>query len=264
MKLPLSLLALFFAFFMTFAYAAPESQVRDFAVNEEQSDPIARFASAPGEEAVGDLLLQAMSLIGVAYRFGGNSPTSGLDCSGFIKYVFQKSLKVNLPRTAAEMARVGKAVGREELAAGDLVFFNTRGFRNSHAGIYLGGSKFIHSPRSGKNIEVSNMGNSYWATRYDGARRVQRGQAVQMEAAPVVEKATRTRQAAAPVVRASSKATVRSKAVAEKRSVKNRSSVKSSKASSAKKSASAKKPVAKQSASKKTSSKKTTTQKKSS
>ncbi|MGL6069833.1 NlpC/P60 family protein [Craterilacuibacter sp.] len=255
---------------MTFAYAAPEPQLREFAVNEEQSDPIARFASAPGEEAVGDLLLQAMSLIGVAYRFGGNSPTSGLDCSGFIKYVFQKSLKVNLPRTSAEMGRVGRALERDELAAGDLVFFDTRGFRNSHVGIYLGGSKFIHSPRTGKNIEVANMGNSYWAKRYNGARRVQRGQSVQMEAAaPAVEKVTRTRQAAVPAVR-SSKATVRSKAVAEKRSVKNRSSAKASKAStsknsvSAKKSTSSKKPVAKKTASSKASGKKTATQKKSS
>lgn len=267
MKLPLFLPALFFAFFMTFAYAAPEAQVKGFATTEEQSDPIARFASAPGEEAVGDLLLQAMSLIGVAYRFGGNSPASGLDCSGFIKYVFEKSLKVNLPRTAAEMARAGRAVERNELAAGDLVFFNTRGFRNSHAGIYLGGNKFIHAPRSGKNIEVANMTGSYWVSRYNGARRVQRGQPVQLETAAVVERPARSREAAAPVVvraASKSKADSRNKVVAGKKSTAQKSSVKSraptrasaksSKASNTKKQASAKKAPAK----------KTTSQKKSS
>lgn len=162
------LLALFLAGFMAFAHAAPDT------MPDGEADPIARFAS-PGEEAAGDLLLQAMSLIGVAYRFGGNSPETGLDCSGFIQYVFKKSLRVTLPRTAAGMAQVGREIERDELKAGDLVFFNTRGFRYSHVGIYLGNNKFIHSPRTGKNIEVANMSQSYWTGRYNGARRVSRG-----------------------------------------------------------------------------------------
>jgi len=153
---------------MAFAHAAPET------APDGEADPIARFAS-PGEEAAGDLLLQAMSLIGVAYRFGGNSPETGLDCSGFIQYVFKKSLRVTLPRTAAGMAQVGREIERDELKAGDLVFFNTRGFRYSHVGIYLGNNKFIHAPRTGKNIEVANMSQSYWTGRYNGARRVSRG-----------------------------------------------------------------------------------------
>lgn len=162
------LLALLLAGFMAFAHAAPET------APDGEADPIARFAS-PGEEAAGDLLLQAMSLIGVAYRFGGNSPETGLDCSGFIQYVFKKSLRVTLPRTAAGMAQVGREIERDELKAGDLVFFNTRGFRYSHVGIYLGNNKFIHAPRTGKNIEVANMSQSYWTGRYNGARRVSRG-----------------------------------------------------------------------------------------
>lgn len=162
------LLALLLAGFMAFAHAAPET------APDGEADPIARFAS-PSEEAAGDLLLQAMSLIGVAYRFGGNSPETGLDCSGFIQYVFKKSLRVTLPRTAAGMAQVGREIERDELKAGDLVFFNTRGFRYSHVGIYLGNNKFIHAPRTGKNIEVANMSQSYWTGRYNGARRVSRG-----------------------------------------------------------------------------------------
>ncbi|WP_082824063.1 C40 family peptidase [Crenobacter luteus] len=169
MKLHLRLFAMLLVAFTAFAHAAPERSQGD-------DDPIAKFAS-PGEEAVGDLLLQAMSLIGVAYRFGGSTPDSGLDCSGFIQYVFKKSLRVNLPRTAAEMARVGKPVDRGELVPGDLVFFNTRGFAFSHVGIYMGNGRFIHSPRSGKSVEITSMGIDYWVQRYNGARRVQRGSA---------------------------------------------------------------------------------------
>ncbi len=173
MKLQLSLLAVMLAGVMVFAQAAPEKTSQEPTKAEASEDPIGKFAS-PGEDAVGDLLLQAMSLLGVAYRFGGNSPVNGLDCSGFVRYVFQKSLKVNLPRTAAEMARVGKPVDRSELAAGDLVFFNTRGFAYSHVGMYMGNGKFIHAPRTGKNVEVVSMGDSYWQKRFNGARRVNR------------------------------------------------------------------------------------------
>lgn len=174
MKLHLHLFAIILAGFMSFAHAEPESGSGNKPNLGIFADPIAQFA-APGEEAVGDLLLQAMSLMGVAYRFGGSSPETGLDCSGFIQYVFRKSLRVNLPRTSAEMARVGRVIDRDELAPGDLVFYNTRGFQYSHVGLYLGGNKFIHSPRTGKSVEVVNMSNSYWTQRFNGARRVSRG-----------------------------------------------------------------------------------------
>lgn len=174
MKLHLHLFAIILAGFMSFAHAEPESGVGNKPNLGIFADPIAQFA-APGEEAVGDLLLQAMSLMGVAYRFGGSSPETGLDCSGFIQYVFRKSLRVNLPRTSAEMARAGRVIERDELAPGDLVFYNTRGFQYSHVGLYLGGNKFIHSPRTGKSVEVVNMTNSYWSQRFNGARRVNRG-----------------------------------------------------------------------------------------
>ncbi|UTH73371.1 C40 family peptidase [Chromobacterium sp. IIBBL 290-4] len=183
MKLQLRLSALVLAGVMMLAQAAPEkapvdsrAPAADRSAPDAPDDPISKY-SAPQEDAVGDLLLQAMSLLGVAYRFGGNTPDDGLDCSGFIRYVFQKSLRVNLPRTAAEMAHIGKAVGRGELMPGDLVFFNTRGFNYSHVGIYMGNNKFIHAPRTGKNIEVANLSQSYWTGRYNGARRVNRSTA---------------------------------------------------------------------------------------
>lgn len=175
MKLQLRFLALLLAFCMVCAYAAPEKPVGEARQAAELSaDGASSKFLSTGEDAVGDLLLQAMSLIGVAYRWGGTNPASGLDCSGFIQYVFKKSLKVNLPRTAAQMANAGRALEKSELAPGDLVFFNTLGPRNSHVGIYMGNGKFIHSPRAGKSVEVSNMNQSYWTSRYNGARRISR------------------------------------------------------------------------------------------
>jgi hypothetical protein len=180
MKLQLRLLALCLASFMVFAYAAPDKpQSEGGAVTETAAEEPAKApavkVSAPGEEAVGDLLLQAMSLIGVAYRWGGSNPQAGLDCSGFIQYIFKKSLNLTLPRTAAEMAHSGRAIDKAELAPGDLVFFNTLGPRNSHVGMYIGNGKFIHSPRTGKSVEVSNLSQSYWVAHYNGARRMTRG-----------------------------------------------------------------------------------------
>lgn len=119
-----------------------------------------------------DLIKSAMGLLGVAYRFGGTSPSSGMDCSGFMQYIFRKSLHVNLPRTAAEQATMGTAVSRSDLQPGDMVFFNTSGRRISHVGLYIGGNRFIHAPRTGKTIEITSLDNKYWSARYVSARRV--------------------------------------------------------------------------------------------
>lgn len=211
MKLQLRLLALLLTSFMVLAYAAPgKSQGETRPVAEVTDDGAPIKVLATGEEAVGDLLLQAMSLIGVAYRWGGSNPTAGLDCSGFIQYVFKKSLKVNLPRTAAEMARSGRAVDKSELAAGDLVFFNTLGGRYSHVGIYMGNGKFIHSPRTGKSVEVSNMGLSYWVAHYTGARRVTRNASSLPEATTKTAVAETTSEpAAAPAKRKAARVAVK-------------------------------------------------------
>jgi cell wall-associated NlpC family hydrolase len=177
MKLHRRILVLALAGWMACVSAAPDKVTKDDnTAAEPAGDPIGNYASAsPTDDAVGDMLLQAISLMGVAYRFGGSNPNTGLDCSGFIQYVFKKSLKVNLPRTAAGMAHVGRSVARSELMPGDLVFFNTRGFAYSHVGIYLGNGKFIHAPRTGKTIEVAQLNQSYWVAHYEGARRVARG-----------------------------------------------------------------------------------------
>jgi cell wall-associated NlpC family hydrolase len=121
---------------------------------------------------VTELVDNALSFIGVPYRFGGSSPASGFDCSGFVKYVFSKTFDLSLPRTAREMARGGMAVARGELQPGDLVFFNTRGAANSHVGIYLGDSKFVHAPNSRGRVRINDLDETYYRQRFNGARRV--------------------------------------------------------------------------------------------
>ena len=118
------------------------------------------------------LLGKAMQLIGVKYRFGGTNPETGLDCSGYVQYVYKSSVGVNLPRTASEQARVGERVATAEVRPGDMVFFNTRGFSNSHVGIYVGNGMFIHSPNSRSHVRFDNLESGYWKTKFTGARRV--------------------------------------------------------------------------------------------
>uniref|UniRef100_UPI003340E04E C40 family peptidase n=1 Tax=Castellaniella defragrans TaxID=75697 RepID=UPI003340E04E len=119
------------------------------------------------------LVSTAMKFLGVKYRYGGGSPGEGFDCSGLVAYAAEKSLGLKLPRSAREMAHTGISVDREELRRGDLVFFNTRGHRNSHVGIYLGDHKFVHAPRTGAKVRVESMDLAYWRKRYNGARRLE-------------------------------------------------------------------------------------------
>ena len=119
-----------------------------------------------------DLVLKGLEFVGVNYRWGGTNPDVGLDCSGFVQLVFQDSIGLLLPRTAREMSAVGEKVDRAQLQPGDLVFFNTMRHAFSHVGIYLGDDKFVHAPRAGGEVRVEDMRGSYWARRFDGARRV--------------------------------------------------------------------------------------------
>lgn len=119
-----------------------------------------------------ELAMTAMTLIGVHYKYGGNSPETGIDCSGLVRYVFKEAWGTTLPRTSLELSRVGEEVERDELQPGDLVFYNTRRRNYSHVGIYLGDNKFIHAPSSGKTVRIDNMEQGYWKNRFNGARRI--------------------------------------------------------------------------------------------
>lgn len=119
-----------------------------------------------------ELATQALNMLGINYRYGGTSPETGLDCSGLVRYVFKETWGTDLPRTSAEISRVGEKIDKFDLRPGDLVFYNTlrRGF--SHVGIYLGDRKFIHSPSSGGQVRIEDMDMAYWRKRFNGARRI--------------------------------------------------------------------------------------------
>jgi cell wall-associated NlpC family hydrolase len=130
--------------------------------------------------ASSSLAIEALNYLGVRYRYGGDTPDSGFDCSGLVGFAASHAMGVKLPRSAAEMAQLGVPVGREQLAAGDLVFFNTMGRRYSHVGIYLGDDRFVHSPSAGGRVRIERLSMAYWDRRYEGARRI--GQNLQASA----------------------------------------------------------------------------------
>lgn len=119
-----------------------------------------------------DVAVYALSLSDTPYRYGGNTPESGFDCSGFVRHVYKHTLGLSLPRTSHEMSRVGEPQKTSRLQPGDLVFYNTLHRAYSHVGIYIGEGKFVHSPRAGSSVRVENMNESYWLARYNGARRL--------------------------------------------------------------------------------------------
>ena len=120
------------------------------------------------------VLQRAFTLLGTPYRWGGTSPEGGFDCSGLVGYVF-RTIGIDLPRVSRSMANEGTAVvDRTALTEGDLVFFGKRG-RVDHVGIYIGQGKFVHAPRTGRDVTVSSMDSGYWSNKYLQARRLATG-----------------------------------------------------------------------------------------
>ena len=119
-----------------------------------------------------ELVVNAMSFLGVPYRRGGNTVETGFDCSGFVRAIYEQSVGLLLPRRAEQQAAATQSIDKNDLQPGDLVFFNTLRRAFSHVGIYVGDGKFIHSPKPGAEVRVESMGVSYWQSRFDGARRV--------------------------------------------------------------------------------------------
>ena len=140
--------------------------------SEASSSP--RIAHFKNDTSVGseDISIAAIGLVGVPYRYGGNTPAGGFDCSGLIAYVFNKSFGIQLPRTIQQMSNAGRGIGQQAPAPGDLVFFNTTGERYSHAGIYVGKGRFVHAPSAGGTVRLDRIDAPYWASRYTEARRV--------------------------------------------------------------------------------------------
>jgi len=124
-------------------------------------------------KATQPILNYALNLLGAPYKFGGNDPEKGMDCSGYVRHVYKEAADIDLPRSAKAISEKGRKIDDNELKPGDLVFFNTMRKAFSHVGIYAGNDKFVHatSSRTG-TVMVSDMKEGYWAKRYNGARRV--------------------------------------------------------------------------------------------
>ncbi|MFS8137893.1 MAG: C40 family peptidase [Thermomonas sp.] len=118
------------------------------------------------------VLMRAISLVGTPYRYGGNTPESGFDCSGLVNYVYRDMLDLRLPRTSRDLAAMqGSRIAPAKLASGDLVFFGNAG-QVSHVGIYVGEGRFVHAPNSGGTVRLDRLDGSWWREHYSGARRL--------------------------------------------------------------------------------------------
>ncbi|MEI7497083.1 MAG: C40 family peptidase [Betaproteobacteria bacterium] len=156
------------------AHAAPNSSSSDdLEIYLSDSGFITKISkvSQNVSNKASDLVMNAMGFLGVPYRRGG-SDDNGFDCSGFVRSMYEQTLGKVLPRSAREQADATEKIDKKDLQPGDLVFFNTMRQTFSHVGIYVGDNKFIHSPRPGKQVKVEDMRQSYWLSRFTGARRV--------------------------------------------------------------------------------------------
>jgi len=137
-----------------------------------QADMYIAHAAHAYVDRAQELISQGMAYVGIRYRRGGTSPETGFDCSGLVQRVFRNAAGLELPRAAADMARLGEKIGRDELRPGDLVFFNTMRRTFSHVGIYVGEGRFLHAPSSGGMVRMDAIGGHYWTSRFNGARRL--------------------------------------------------------------------------------------------
>lgn len=120
-------------------------------------------------EQSNDIAIHAMGLVGTPYRYGGNTPEGGFDCSGLIGYVYLNSVGEAPPRTVARMASFGAPVAMSELRTGDLVLFGAS--TPSHAGIYVGNGRFVHAPSTGGVVRLDRLDGVYWSRQVVQARR---------------------------------------------------------------------------------------------
>lgn len=150
-------------------YAPPPRRLLPFQQSAQYAPPVERIMiqtpqqqPMPAERRV--ILDRAHQVLGVRYKYGGNSVREGLDCSALIQLT-HKPLGRSIPRTAAEQSRASRTISRKELRPGDLIFFNTLGKGVSHVGIYVKNGNFIHAASGGGRVMVDNLSKSYWQKR---------------------------------------------------------------------------------------------------
>jgi len=138
--------------------------------------PLPRFTAPSrhhGNVGPNDILFRAIALVGTPYRYGGNTPEGGFDCSGLVGYVYRDVTGILLPRTAEEMSQIdAPQIERNRLDSGDLVFFRAHGRGASHVGIYVGENRFVHAPNEGGTVRLDRLDDSYWRDHFSGAKRI--------------------------------------------------------------------------------------------
>lgn len=132
------------------------------------------YATQSFSPAAEDVLFRALGLVGTPYRWGGNTPDSGFDCSGLIGFVYRDAAGISLPRTTRELIVMrAQDVSENNLQTGDLIFFATGGgSKVSHAGIYVGEGRFVHAPQTGGTVKLDTLSKAYWQNAYLSAKRV--------------------------------------------------------------------------------------------
>ncbi|ASV36411.1 C40 family peptidase [Pseudomonas reactans] len=135
--------------------------------------PPPSFSASLAPASIEDVVDRAHELLGTPYKWGGTSADQGFDCSSLLVYLFKTEANIKIPRTTAAMHRsTAPTIKRNALKPGDAVFFKANGRGQvSHVGLYIGQGKFIHSPRTGKNIRIDSLSNSYWNKNYTTAKR---------------------------------------------------------------------------------------------
>lgn len=157
-------------------------RVRQFLIAAAVSLLLAACSSTPGRMAGSsdgrpaasekgmDVVIFALGLVDTNYRFGGKNPEAGFDCSGMVAYIYGHAAGVRVGGSAADIARRGRPVDRDELRPGDLVFFNTRNASYSHVGIYIGDDRFVHAPSTRGQVRIDKLAARYYAQRFETAR----------------------------------------------------------------------------------------------
>ena len=140
------------------------------SVHDARNDSSADIPSRLSPDQAKDVTLYALGLVGTPYRYGGNTPDSGFDCSGLIDHVYQTRVGLKAPRTVAKLQYWGEPVQGDALRSGDLVLFAQRGAA-THAGIYVGEGRFVHAPSTGGTVRLDDLNSRYWASQRTSFRR---------------------------------------------------------------------------------------------
>ena len=141
-----------------------------FVSSNLASNASAEVPSRVSPELAADITIYAVGLVGTPYRYGGNTPDSGFDCSGLIGYIYQSRAGVAPPRTVSKMQAWGLPVSVQRVRSGDLVLF-AKNDEVTHAGIYVGDGRFVHAPSTGGEVRLDYLNSKYWSQQQVAFRR---------------------------------------------------------------------------------------------